>query len=160
VAVYVSACRNSLADALPLIERRYAGRAFLSTAVYDEILAGVSVGHRQLQAIDGAIGRRAVVVLAPTAEEYETCRTLLSRLGKGEVSCLALARCRRMTVVTDDRAARRACEDLKVRYTGTIGILQAAVRDGHLALAEADAVLDRMIAAGFWSPVNSISQLD
>lgn len=45
---------------------------------------------------------------------------------------------------------------LAVPVTGTLGILLAAVRDMQLAWADADALLRKMIAAGFHSPMKGL----
>jgi predicted nucleic acid-binding protein len=155
----VSIANFCLAEAMPLIEQRYPERAFISSAVYAEILDGISSGHHRLGGIEQAVNRKVMRILEPEAKEYDIYRTLLPRLGRGEASCIAIARCRKMTVATDDRAARSTCAEMKVRFTGTVGILLASAKDGLASLSEADAILARMIAAGFYAPVNSISQI-
>ena len=62
-------------------------------------------------------------------------------------------------LASDDLHARRAAARLGVPITGTIGILAACVRTGHLALAEANLLLEAMIAAGYRSPIVSLDQL-
>ncbi len=51
------------------------------------------------------------------------------------------------------------CDGLGLKYTGTVGILVAACREKALAPEEADGVLAAMIDAGFFSPVNRISDI-
>jgi predicted nucleic acid-binding protein len=48
---------------------------------------------------------------------------------------------------------------MKIPVTGTIGILNASVKDSLFTLAQANEVLYRMIASGIYSPVNSISDI-
>lgn len=62
-------------------------------------------------------------------------------------------------MATDDRAARNSCGDRGVACTGTIGILGACCRDGALTIHEADAALQAMVDAGFYSPVQRLSDL-
>ena len=62
-------------------------------------------------------------------------------------------------VATDDRAARSACDYRRIPCTGTIGILRACCRDGSLSATEADAALQAMVDAGFYSPVHRLSDL-
>ncbi len=64
-----------------------------------------------------------------------------------------------MIMVTDDRAARRQCTQIGLPTTGTIGILKASVLDGHITISDADSILLRMTAAGFYSPVRTISDI-
>ena len=80
-------------------------------------------------------------------------------LGRGESSCLAIAKVSNSIVVTDDRSARQQCNKSNIPFTGTIGILKACVRDGSIELHEADIYLDKMINQGFYSPVRSISEI-
>lgn len=156
----VSISNFCLADSLHLIEYRYKGKAFISTEVYGEILDGVSSGCQELNSIEEIIRNKAMGILVMDGKEYETYRSFLSNLGKGEASCIAIAKKRNMTVVTDDRAARNRCIEFKVRFTGSIGIIKASVKDGFISLLEADLILSKMIAAGFYSPINNISQIE
>jgi predicted nucleic acid-binding protein len=43
--------------------------------------------------------------------------------------------------------------------TGTIGVLKACVQDQQLVLEDADIILEKMIAEGFYSPVKSIAHI-
>ena len=63
-------------------------------------------------------------------------------LDPGEASCLALAISRRMTLVTDDLAARRLAEKREVSLSGTLGILIALVRHNAFSLKEANSHVD------------------
>jgi predicted nucleic acid-binding protein len=46
-----------------------------------------------------------------------------------------------------------------ISVTGTVGILKASVMSGQISLTEADAHLNKMIKAGFYSPVRNISEI-
>ena len=63
------------------------------------------------------------------------------------------------TVVTDDRTARKRCIQMNIPFTGTLGILKASVIDGRISLTQADNIVKRMIEAGFYAPVRSISEI-
>jgi len=65
----------------------------------------------------------------------------------------------RRPVVSDDRAARDACTERRLKKTGTIGILKTCCLDSTLSLQEADEVLQEMVAAGFYAPVSRISDI-
>jgi len=56
-------------------------------------------------------------------------------------------------------AARACCAENGVAFTGTVGILKACVVDQMIAPQNADALLQRMVEAGFYSPVSHISSL-
>jgi predicted nucleic acid-binding protein len=79
-------------------------------------------------------------------------------LGDGESSCLALAAERGYVFACDDRLARCEAARLGIPLTGAGGILIKAVRIGVIDLKKANAVLKRMIAAGFYAPVQRISK--
>jgi predicted nucleic acid-binding protein len=49
---------------------------------------------------------------------------------------------------------------MKIKITGSVGILKAAVFKGEISLGQADDWLRKMIGAGFYSPVNSRSQIE
>jgi predicted nucleic acid-binding protein len=78
-------------------------------------------------------------------------------LGDGESSCLALAAQRGYVFACDDRLARSEAVRLGIPLTGTVGILIKAVRIGAIDLKKANAILKRMIQAGFYAPVTRIT---
>jgi predicted nucleic acid-binding protein len=104
---------------------------------------------------EGRLGRATSLA----AGEREVYRELLRILGSGEASCIACAKARGGVVVTDDKTARDCCAERGVAFTGTIGILKACALDGTLSPGAADAVLQAMIDAGYYSPVTRISGL-
>lgn len=83
------------------------------------------------------------------------------RLDAGESATLAAAAERGWSIAVDEQAARRLAErDLgSGRMTGTVGLLLAAVEQGHLTLGEGDRLLAQMIAVGYWAPVQSLREL-
>jgi predicted nucleic acid-binding protein len=150
----------ALGGRLDLLIDRYGRRAVVTPQVLDEVLDGIAAGYRALETIREAV---AVGKLGTEESLTESGRgiylTLIRTLGPGEASGIAYAQWRGGTVVTDDRAARTACEERRVRVTGTIGILKACVQDGSLSPEEADAALQSMIDHGYHSPVRRISDL-
>jgi predicted nucleic acid-binding protein len=145
------------ADRLDLLLTRYRGRFLTTTQVVDEVAQGVVAGYTALEKVLAHVEDGNLQVLALEAPAQRLLRALLSRLGMGEASLIAIAASRGGVVVTDDRAARESCREHGLQATGTIGILRACAYDGQLSSAAADAVLERMIEAGFYSPVRSIS---
>lgn len=65
--------------------------------------------------------------------------TLRRTLGSGESAAIAIAHQRGLTMATDDRKARRSCEDLNppVQVLATEDILATAVTDGDLPAEDA-----------------------
>jgi predicted nucleic acid-binding protein len=147
-----------LADALELLAKRYRHRGIVTWEVYDELSAGFNKSP-SLRRIESLLAPRHFTLIALSKKEHGFYVSLLESLGKGEASCVAVARSSRYVVVTDDKAARWRCEIHGIRYTGTIGILLASCREGQITAAEADRFLQSMICAGFYSPVRKISDV-
>lgn len=152
------------ADRLDLLEARYGGSAFTTIEVCDELRKGIKAGYAHLelalQHVGGVSGSGWLRILAPeTAEEYRLRSEFDLLLDPGESSCLALAMARGLVLATDDLAARRLAQCRGVDLTGTIGILVALVRDGRLALEQANATLAAMIARGYRAPVDRLDAL-
>jgi predicted nucleic acid-binding protein len=98
-----------------------------------------------------------IISLAPDEQaHFEHIRQILD---DGEASCLAVALTRSGTIFTDDRDARRYAQRLDMPVSGTLGALALLVRDRHLTLEQANALLEAMIQAGYHSPVNSLEEI-
>ncbi len=155
----VTLANFALADAMPMLEKRYGKKMALTPDVIAEVGNGIAAGHLQLQKIEESVAAGLLTVALLTAEERRSKISLLHNLGAGEASCIACAKHRGGIVVTDDRAARSCCAEHGIGVTGTIGILLALVRDDMLACGEADAILAKMVKNGFYSPLASIACL-
>ena len=143
-----------------LLIDRYGPRAQITPEVLDEVSAGIVAGHQELKQIEVAVEKGACSAAPPLSRAERTIyRESLYTLGSGEASCIACAQCRGDLVATDDRAASSCCSGQGVGFTGTIGILKACCREGILAPQEADVLLQNMINAGYFSPVDQISVL-
>ena len=150
----------ALTSRLDLLTTRYGRRAHITQEVLGEISDGIAAGYLALRAVEEAMAAGGLTSgTALSAEERAVYGDLLRALSSGEASCIACAQVRGGTVATDDRAARGCCAARDIPCTGTIGILKACCRDGTLALAEADAVLQGMVDAGFYAPVRRLSDL-
>ena len=147
-----------LSDSTFILEIRYPKRGLITCEIYDELSAGM-VEYPKLKYIDRLVDDEIFKQVSLSRQEHEQFRELIVYLGKGEASCIAYAKDRNVIVVTDDRNARRQCSQMKIPVTGTIGILKASVLDGHLKLDQADKVLSKMTAAGFYSPLRSIADI-
>jgi predicted nucleic acid-binding protein len=78
---------------------------------------------------------------------------MLISLGEGEASCIAVAAHRNYVFACDDRLARKEAMRLAIPLTGTIGILNKAVRSGLVESYAANELLHEMVRQGFYSPV-------
>jgi predicted nucleic acid-binding protein len=135
---------------LPLRLYPHAGTTPAALVEYRE---GVAGGQLPAEAWD------VLPVLELTPEESEFAASLPIGIGAGERTCLAVAKYRDGLLATDDLAARSLALRHGVAVTGTVGILLRCVREGMLAVAEANTLLARMIAAGYRSPVTTLDAL-
>ncbi|MGA1867664.1 MAG: hypothetical protein ACMUJM_03855 [bacterium] len=147
-----------LSDSLFILEERYRTRGIITWEVFDEISAGISE-YPKLKMIRELIDNKAFELLSLSFAEHKHFLGLIGHLGKGEASCVALAKEQDVIVVTDDRAARAQCSQMRIPVSGTIGILKASYSDNQISLDNADNILFRMIKEGFFSPVRSISDI-
>ena len=121
--------------------------------VKEEYRQGVSSGVLP----ESAWSKLPVVEL--TAEEAGLAERLSAQLGAGERSCLAVALHREGLFASDDADARGEARGRDIPVTGTIGILARAVRKHFVSLKEANALLTRMIDAGYHAPVRRLDDL-
>lgn len=149
----------ALADSLNLLVSRYGTRLILTSEVLDEVAGGIVAGYPELAQIERVLKNGGLGQTALTAKEWKTKLECLRTLGSGESSCIACALHRKGTVMTDDRAARKCCNERGIPFTGTVGILTAACRDGNINATMADLILRRMVDRGFYSPVRNIAAL-
>ena len=151
----------ALANRIDLLTCRYGSRLLILQEILNEITAGVVACYFALHAVEKAV---ANAECSPTPaisspSERDTYRMLLRTLGSGEAACIAFAKHHGGIIVTDDKAARETCKEHGLPFTGTIGILKASCLDEQLTPEDADTVLQSMIEAGYYSPVQKISSL-
>ena len=148
---------------LDLLDTRYRGVAFTTVEVTDELRRGVKAGYsyldpvlQRIETIDSEGWPR--IIVPNSADEHRLRSQFDQVLDPGEASCLALAISRRMTLVTDDLAARRLAEKREVPLSGTLGILIALIRHNAFPLKEANAMLVAMIQRRYRSPVDRLDE--
>ena len=144
--------------------RSLLGEVHISTDVYAEIQDGLSEGFNFYIGIESHIhpltpGGWLRLTSMDDDEELRLFGQLPDALHRGEASCLAIAAKRGWAFLTDDARARTAARELNVAYSGTLGVLVQAVNAGRLPLAEANALLGRMIQAGYRSPYTTLVEL-
>lgn len=155
----VSLSNFALAHALGLLVKRYGNTALVSNEVLDEVMAGVAAGYSALQQIVDLVDQQVFASVLLKTAERRVFAEVIAHLGAGEASCIAAASRRNGIVVTDDRAARTACCERGIPFTGTVGILKAACIDGQASVEEAERVLADMVSHGFYSPVQRIRDI-
>ena len=83
----------------------------------------------------------------------------LPKMGDGESSCLAVAYHRQAIFATDDAKARAVGLRLGMEISGTIGFLLFAIAKKEIGQPEANALLKKMIANGYRSPVDDLGKV-
>lgn len=136
----------------------------ISTEVYAEIQDGLAEGNEFYTDLESQI-----YPLSPdgwlhltsfeTDEELRLFSQLPAALHRGEASCLAIAARRGWAFFSDDARARQAGRELNVVVSGTLGVLVRAVRKSSLSLENANALLEKMIRAGYHSPYTDLADL-
>lgn len=139
-------------------------RLYISDQVWTEIQAGLEQGYSFYSGIEQIIypfseaGWLHLTALNQP-EEFRLFGQLLTPLHDGEASSIAIAHYRKLTFLSDDKAARVACGALNVPVSGTIGILLSLVKRNYLTIGQADVILQRMIDIGYRSPVYSLGTI-
>lgn len=150
----------ALAGALGIPESLYRNKAYIIDIVSVEIMRGIQSGHARLEAIPKAVQAGWLKETGlRSGQEKELFETLSVSRGLGEASSLAVAKSRGFVFASDDRMARAEAARLGVSLTGTVGILLKAAREGVCDLRTADGYLEKMIEAGFFSPVRSLREI-
>ena len=152
-----------LADTTVLSNFAHTGRPDLLRRAFPE-LSAPRVVREELSAGERLgripIGDWAWLELVDLTESERLRAIDLERnLQAGEAACLAVGEARGGLVLTDDSAARRLASALKLKISGTLGVLLGLVRREILSLARADALLAEMVARGYRSPVKSLREV-
>jgi len=144
--------------------RQLYGALAMATEVYDEIQAGLAEGYRFYEGIEQwveplAEGGWLHLTSLSHEQELRYFRELPSRLHRGEIASLAIARHRGWLLLTDDRAARTEATRLGVPVSGSLGCLVLAVERHLCSLSQANIWLQEMIHQGYRSPVTDLAPL-
>jgi len=130
-----------LTGSLAFFEGVFAGRMLMSDFVEEEL------GKSQIR-MHGA-------EIAPLTkdEEWAFFAELRKRkpgLGSGELGAITVAKFHNASLLTNDRQARQAADDLEISVSGAIGILEYGVETGKLSGPAAVKILEDMIREGAW----------
>lgn len=152
----------SQAGALTVLKTRYGNRAHTSDETRVELQYQRAHGTPGLDDVLAALDDWiSVWTIDDPGElaEFTRLKDIFSRqprLGRGEAATIVIARRLGAVAAIDERAARAHAARNGVQVLGTIGILRAAVGDGSLSWAEAEAIYGRMISAGFRAPAPTL----
>ncbi len=110
-------------DRIELLPQLF-GKVHVSQSVIEECAAGGPISVPALDSLDWVV---------PVADEKTSDLPVLFELDRGERQTILLARkYPGSTVIIDERLARRVAEYMKLRVTGTLGVLAKAKSDGHI----------------------------
>ena len=140
------------------------GEVYLPEHVYTEIQEGKLQGYRFYDNIELSVfpfspdGWLKLTSLS-SQNEFELFGSLLGNLHHGEAACLAICKYRNWVFLSDDKITRQAARRLQIDCSGTLGILLSLVRQKVVSLEQADSILSQMCERGYYSPVDSLSEL-
>lgn len=148
---------------MSLLQRLY-DRLYIPVEVYDEIVQGLREGYgfyRVVEPVLSPLCREGWIEMVSLAGEAEIAflGSLPTRLGRGEASCLSIAKHRKWLLLTDDKAAREEARKHGVPVSGSVGSLVLAVERKHCSLHQANRWLEEMIRQGYRSPMSDMSVL-
>lgn len=150
----------ALSGTVSIVKSLYAHTAYVTDFAAAENMKGLLKGYAGLMAVKEAIKEGWLKeITLETEDEKSLFESLSVSMGLGEASSIAVAKTRGFVFVCDDRAARREAGFLGVELTGTIGIIMKAVKKKLFSHEEANFILRRMIAHGFYSPIHSIRKV-
>ena len=126
---------------LSMLDSLFRGRALLSDFVVNELAAA-----------DIHWGGASVVSLATETalRVFDDIRRNNPTLGAAEVGAIAVCHLRGARLISNDRQARRAAEELGLPFSGSLAILRHAVDGGLISGEDAVRILSEMILAGAW----------
>ncbi len=127
-------------------------KIYVTEQVLEEFKLGVKRGVLPNVSLD-------FEVLKLREDEIELYNSLRVKLGKGEASCLAIAKNRNMKFLTDDSDARRVANILGVPVSGTIGVLVRCVKKNIISKEKGNQILKEMIKKGFYSPISDLDEI-
>jgi predicted nucleic acid-binding protein len=145
---------NVISNASPIIALSSIGRLDLLRSLDERILTPTAV-VAEVQA--------GGLVLPPWIEPKEPSATALAAvrgasLGSGERAAVALALdLGDATIILDDRAGREAASAHGIPFFGTLAVLLAAKKTGHIAAVMP--LIDQLKLTGFWTSEALIRQV-
>lgn len=143
---------------LDILKKLY-GKAYITLEVYEEVENGIRSGRKFLNLVKTAINEEWLSVIELNEDELTIFNEILEALDYGEASCIAIAKERKYSFLSDDKNARKIAERFKIKYNGTIGILSLAYNKGIISKKEANQILKDMIMNGYYSPISNLDDI-
>ena len=143
-----------LVERADLLFRLWPGQVCSTKAALDEYQAGISAMDTRSEVW------KDLPIVRLSKKEQLWMADLSPFLGAGEAACLAAALHRNGAFASDDRKARKIASHLNVPIFGTVGILLGSTRVNFLSVAEAQLLLEIMIAAGYRSPIQNLIEIE
>lgn len=136
-------------------------KILIASAVYEEVQHGIAEGYAFLEVVDAALDDQSLKLVTLDGEsELRAYRSMPVKLHSGEAMSLAIAKCRGLRFLTDDRAARAYAKQIGVTISGTLGVLSTTVRRGLATIGEANTALaDMKKMARYRSPISDLRDL-
>ena len=122
---------------LDVIPRAFSGPCYLTSAIANEIEAGLEAGVMYLEVVRTLIQRGELGVLSALEEDRRYMDSLPRKLGQGEAEGIALCHRLNMVFVTHDRQAANFCEQAGVRCLHFRTLVDALQKRGLLTAEEA-----------------------
>lgn len=153
----------AITDSVPILIDLFSAPCTTET-VQNELEQGYSEGYDHLSnALDYlssfSEATNAEISVVGTLDESLHDSGLLTRLDRGEATIVYHGKIHGWTIATDDLDARAVASEYDVPVTGSIGIIAEAVIDDVITVSTADEYLDEWRAWGYYSPVDSVSEL-
>lgn len=137
-------------DAGPLIYLAGAGQLDLLQRLYVKVVVPRVVYEEVTIAGQGLTGSAEVATASwIQVVDRESDPALVPRLDRGEAAAIPLALELGAVLLVDDGAARQVATELGLSVIGSLGVLLAAKRAGHID--ELAPVLDRMVELGMFA---------
>jgi len=143
----------ALVDCIDLLPRALRSQIATTPQVVEEFAEGVTRGILPGTSWDW------LEIVPLRAEEEPFFLDYLRHINAGEAACLAVAVSRNGRFLTDDRDARKLAAQLRIPISGTLGILLRLAKINVLTFTEANDLLKEMIAKGYHSPIQQLSDL-
>ena len=145
----------ALIDQLGLLSKYLRDKLVITQEVKDEFFNGIAAGKLSKNSNIEWVHMTSF----KDQNEQNLFRRLCERFGKGESSILSIAINRKWKIITDDIDARKIAQREEIAVTGSIGLLVYLIKKGNIMLADGNNMLEKMIKAGYFSPINSLNKL-
>lgn len=158
--------RTTVTDASVLLNYLGLGRLDLLTRLPRRTVLTPEVDReakRNRAPLDAALAAGEITIESPplAPDDAALFARLAQRLSLADASCVVAAKVLGADLATDDRATRRAAEDVLPHDTlvGTEMLLAEAVRAGLLTLTDGDALLGELVKIKYRPKVASLREL-